>query len=73
MLAGKRTRGYGRAVLVFLNESGNYVTKSRNCLGIKNDEAEAINQKFKKIIREERELFPIKKNDNSKEINDARS
>jgi len=67
MLAGKRTRGYGRAALVFLNESGNYVTKSRNVLGIKNDEAEIINKKFKKIIRDERDLFPIKKSDDSKE------
>ena len=68
MLGGGRTNGHGRCVLVFLNESGNYITKNRNVLGMKKEKAEEINKKFKEIIKEEREKFPIKKRDLTVEV-----
>ena len=59
LLGGKRNCGYGRAVAVFLNESGNYITKGRNNLGQKKEEAEIIQEKFKDIVKEEKKKFPI--------------
>ncbi|MBD3228819.1 MAG: hypothetical protein GF329_11590 [Candidatus Lokiarchaeota archaeon] len=69
MLGGKRGGGYGNAVAVFVNDSGNYLTRGRNCLGIKEDEFEAIDQQFKELIAEQKEKFPIitkKNNDDGK-------
>lgn len=63
MLGGKRILGYGRAVAVFVNEKENFLTQNRNCIGIKKEEAELINEKFEKYIELERQKFPINKED----------
>ena len=59
LLGGNRGFGYGRAVAVFLNNSGNYLIRDRNCLGIKNEKVEEINQKFEELIEKEKGKFPI--------------
>ncbi|MBD3227995.1 MAG: hypothetical protein GF329_07380 [Candidatus Lokiarchaeota archaeon] len=59
MLGGKRGKTYGRARVVFKNKNGNYLTRGRNCLGIKNDEAEEIDKKFDELVKQERKKFPL--------------
>ena len=58
LLGGKRTTGYGRAAIVKLNKSGNYLTKGRNALGIKLDEVEELNKKFDVLVEKEYKKFP---------------
>jgi hypothetical protein len=59
LLGGNRGNGYGRAVLVVLNNSGNYLTRNRNILGIKDEEAKEIDAKFVELICQLKEKFPI--------------
>ena len=66
MLGGHRSSGSGKAVIVFTNENGNYISKSRNVLGIKKEDAEEIDRKFKEIVKIEREKFPITEESDSK-------
>jgi len=58
LLGGKRTSGYGRAVIVKLNKSGNYLTKGRNVLGVKQEEWDEINAKFNDLVAREMLKFP---------------
>ena len=44
------------------------MTKGRNVLGIKNDEWEKVEQACRKVIKEEREKFPIKRVKNEKKV-----
>ena len=58
LLGGKRTSGYGRAAIVKLNKSGNYLTKGRNVLGFDLVEADEIDKKFKTLLKREILKFP---------------
>ncbi|MHA1752626.1 MAG: RAMP superfamily CRISPR-associated protein [Candidatus Helarchaeota archaeon] len=58
LLGGFRSFGHGRAVVVCLSGSGNYLTKSRK-IGIEMNEFEEIEKKFDDIIKHERDKFPI--------------
>ncbi len=60
MVGGQRTAGCGRAVAVKLNDSGNYLIKNRNSLGIKQEKVELINGKFDDFMKELKKKFPIK-------------
>jgi len=64
LLGGKRTSGYGRAVIVKCNNNGNYLIKGRNVLGLKEEEALEIDKKFEQYIKEERKKFFIINKDN---------
>jgi hypothetical protein len=59
LLGGKRSFGYGNAVLVFVNRSGNYLTRARNCLGINEEDCDKIDQLFDELVSEQKEKYPI--------------
>jgi hypothetical protein len=67
MLGGKRGDKYGRAKAVFINESGNFLQRGRNNIGLKDDVAAEIDKKFQELVVEEKEKFPIKKVEENKE------
>ena len=69
---GKRWFGYGRVVGVKVNEKGKYLVKNRNVIGIKNELAENIDEKFEKYVTILVKEFPIKQN-NKKELNSSKN
>ena len=60
MIGGQRTAGCGKANVVRVNSNNNFLTKNRNIIGITQEEAELISEKFNKYIAELKENFPIK-------------
>ncbi|MHA1269822.1 MAG: RAMP superfamily CRISPR-associated protein [Candidatus Helarchaeota archaeon] len=59
LLGGKRSFGFGRAVIVSLSEKGNFLTKNRNSIGIPIEKSKEIDEKFFELIKKEKEKFPI--------------
>ncbi|MHA1381671.1 MAG: RAMP superfamily CRISPR-associated protein [Candidatus Helarchaeota archaeon] len=60
-LGGMRGFGFGRVAIVRVDDKGEYKTKGRNILGIPNDEAREIDEKWEKIIAEWKKKFPPEK------------
>ncbi|MHA1380348.1 MAG: hypothetical protein ACTSRG_18440 [Candidatus Helarchaeota archaeon] len=72
-LGGNRTAGCGRVFTVKTNERGNYLVKNRNLIGVKQENAELINQKFEKIIAMLKDKFPIKAPLHDKDRNNGKN
>ncbi|MHA1271768.1 MAG: hypothetical protein ACTSPY_18420 [Candidatus Helarchaeota archaeon] len=57
LLGGFRSFGHGRAVVIKLNENGNFLTKNRNCIGLNKEKSQKIDEMFEIIMENEKKKF----------------